>query len=202
MADNRNIGMRSRGVENIALGSARTVVVAALGAPVKETVEDGRTVLWYRSTAGTLADSIYLTEDHVIFISLSHYQTRPSLSTYTVLYGVPERSMWKSAGSLKEVIHVWPSVGRAVVSVGPDATAQVIREDRFSPMSMQEYLGSWGKNLAVNEQATIAGEIVLPPPSVFPSILVASGISVVVLIVLVLLARRKKRFTQTPPLPV
>jgi hypothetical protein len=156
-------------METIKLNTPYTTLVSKLGTPVKEESDGGYRVLYFTSEAPTLADTYYLKNDQVEFVSISHYLKPVSLTEFTGAYGPPVYSVRKYSSGTEDsynlVIHVWPDKGVAVTAVGKTDTAQVIREDHFAVMTKEEYLASWGKEYATHPQATMSSILVTQNPN-------------------------------------
>lgn len=171
-------------------------VLDSLGAPVKETTESGMMVLWYGYNAPTLADFYYFNNESLAFISKSYYQNPKVFSEYLAQYGTPAQSVRKYASddSLMQTVHIWPAAGRAVTTVGSDRNSNVVREDTFAPLTLQQYFTSWGVNIAQNQHVTITNELaqIVSSQAVPIAIMSAGGISLIVVAVAVVLFIRKK----------
>lgn len=154
----------------VTLQSTYTELISLLGKPMLEASAEGQLVLYYQSEAPTLADYYIFEHTRLVFLSHSYYTAPKILTEYTGLYGPPAYSVWKyksdTPDSLRTIVHVWPQSGRAVTTVdGTSQAAHVIREDQFTPVSLTEYLASWGKDVSGHQVATISA-VSSPSPMV------------------------------------
>ncbi len=161
-------------MEATILGLSYEQTVAQLGNPIRETLEEGYRALWYTSKAPTLADVVYLQNGQVAVVSTSYYQNPKKLTEFTQQYGLPMRSVRRYSptvqDSLHQTVHIWPDKGVTVTTIGSSAQSRVIRQDVFSPTTLQAYLAGPGKYLAGNKEATISAE-----PTVMPLVTVGPG---------------------------
>lgn len=145
-------------------GSTYAQIVAELGKPVSEKSDGDIRVLLYGSPSMTLADLYYFQNDRLVVESVSFYKQPKLMELYVLKLGKPAYSVRKyqsgSPDSLNTVVHIWPEKGRAVTTTGT-AQASVIREDQFAPTTLAEYLATWGRDLADNQQVAFAQQEVL-----------------------------------------
>lgn len=148
-------------MSTVLLTTGKLQVVESLGNPVKETTESGMTILWYGYKAPELADFYYFKDENLVLISKGYYQTPKSFREYLSAYGNPDVSVRKYTGedSLQETVHIWASKGHAVTTVGSDKNSSVIREDMYTPVTLQEYFATWGVNIVQNQKVTITNQL-------------------------------------------
>ena len=200
-------------MSNIQLQTTYQDVTIALGMPLGETNDKGFRILSYTSEAPVEADYYFLKGDKVALKSISYYTKPKNFAEYTAVNGTPSYSVQKSKPDtpdpLKLTVHVWPEKGLVVTTIGSTTTSDVIREDIFTPITLREYLSSFGSYLVGNAPATITQPVVTTPTvtkivthSSGPPVYVLFGgvvLSIFLLGVLVVILMRRKMPSSMPP---
>ncbi|HLD01314.1 MAG TPA: hypothetical protein VJC10_00400 [Patescibacteria group bacterium] len=104
----------------------------------------------YSFTTRNLArDDVIITKDNtVIFektITVTESLVHPKISELLKQYGAPEKTVLgsKTYGS-RVIVYIYATMG--VVFVGKPSSGEVLELQQFIPMSVDEYLSSWGKD--------------------------------------------------------
>ena len=149
--------------DQIALGDTASVVEAVAGKPLVDSYTGDMRVMQFGSQAPSLAQYLYLKNDRVIYKSTSWYGVPRSFEHYLSLYGTPDTSLRQYAvsdrDSLAMTVHIWPDKGLTVTTNASFIDSPVIRVDQFSPVSLEEYMATWGKTLTGHERAVTSGRI-------------------------------------------
>lgn len=146
-------------ISTIPLNSTQESVESQLVAPKKQTSRDGMTINWYNSVSATTADLLYFRDGILVFKSLYIRREPRTLKSYTDLLGNPDRTIFKNASDHDdrvERVHVWAQKGTAVISLGEQFDSQVEREMTFVPLTVDEYMATWGASYKDNQIATIS----------------------------------------------
>jgi hypothetical protein len=146
-------------IKSIAIGDQASRIGLLLGEPLTSTESAGLVVHSYTSQAPSYANYVYFSQGQVVFISQSHYQSRTYLSEYIGALGLPETSILRASAEAKDslllVVHIWPQKGKAVTAIGADKHGQVVREDTFSPTTLDQYMDRFGQQLKGHETGTL-----------------------------------------------
>ena len=200
-------------LDKINLSDTHQQVIQILGQPLKETQADDTLILRYGSNAPTLAHYIHLQNNQVVFKSTSTYaDTTQTLQQFIDQHGSPRQSLINADAdthdSLRLTTHVWPDQGMAVTSIGQDPQNQVTRIFEFQSTTLENYLSTWGKNLAGHTIATVPQEAlreVGPSPTPTPKQPLISTLSIILIFLFILiisfisyrLRRRSKTMLQS-----
>lgn len=187
-------------IYSLSIGISREQVLDLVENPIAIEKNDEFEVLVYNSRYAPKRSVITLKDEVVVFTSESMYGENKTLMQLIEQYGAPSQSILTNTSrfdnayiSTPQTIHVWPHLGIASVTDGATTANQVERVDHFSPITLTEYLTSWGKQYARNEIVRLATSSSLPAtpkpaPSVFsPPPLLALSVFVSVVVVLVII---------------
>lgn len=195
----------------IALSSDQRTIIGILGNPLKVTQEAGMTVLWYRSESPYEADLYYLQSGVSVAHSLYVPEKTVSLTQYIERFGAPQASFKRFdrtvQDSLRQIVHLWPSSGVNVTTVGSRSDSYVVREERFSSMTLEEYFAGVGTYVAGNEQVVIiqvspvTSQASVSAQQSFGGFLIPGVLAVIVLLVVFARWRRSERPQQSDQQP-
>lgn len=164
--------------DTVSLHTTYTELITNLGTPLSATETAGLRTVTYVSDAPILSDIYIFDHDDLVYLSHSFYSRPKELQSYISQYGLPGYSVAKypanTHDSLMTYMHVWPDAGRAVTTIGGSGgDVQVIREDQFAPVGLNEYLAKWGTALTGHSVATVSA---LPPVTPQVSYIPTSGL--------------------------
>ncbi|MCB2209866.1 hypothetical protein KQH62_03125 [bacterium] len=124
-------------------------VINQFGEPTSRFAEEENTETFeYPSSLESIPNSFVIQNDTVILIGRSLEENELSLADLVSRYGEPEQSVYSyfMQGSMT---YLYPQTGlAAVVNEGDDS---VLWMQCFIPMTLQDYLNSWGSELPMDD---------------------------------------------------
>lgn len=148
-----------REISTLEIGQSIQSVLHELAEPYDTIRQDEYVLYRFNSSAPSFADFLYSTDGNIVLISDSKHGEELMLQSYIDQLGDPDVSIFlydeSLADSLKQRIHIWASEGKAVITSGSALDSPVLREDTFTPMSLDEYWESWGSTYVGNEEVEI-----------------------------------------------
>lgn len=124
--------------------------LSRFGNPVKaEKTTDGTDVFNYNSEVGDLKNKIYLKEGKVGLIK-EQIWNKESLQGLKTKYGNPQGEYFGEYSVANYKVYLYPTQGLAVIAHIDDGF--ILEKWYFQPMTMQEFLSSWGKELTTEPQ--------------------------------------------------
>jgi hypothetical protein len=155
----------SYAVEIPKLLSSKEAVVQQLGAPLQTLSLAGYEVLWYTSVAPSFADFYYFQNNQLRRISLARQSTKETLDSYTKQLGQAGDSRLAYSGtgdSLVQYVHVWPEKGQAIITSGNASESGVLRSEIFSPVTLENFYQTWGKEFISQAAASTPAKVASP----------------------------------------
>ena len=127
-------------------------VIKNLGEPAKSKTEEGMDVLEYPSTHELMPHAVYV-KDGVVVLVGAHISEDDDFTVSEVIakYGQPAKKTYSyySDGALT---YIYPSRGLALIA---DEDLDVVFEEQcFVPMSLEQYMQTWGKDLPLEDPYT------------------------------------------------
>ena len=132
--------------------TTREEVIRNLGEPAKSEMEEGMEVLEYPSAHELMPHGVYLKDDVVVLVG-AHISEEDDFTVSEVIakYGEPAKKTY-SYYSDGAFTYIYPSRGLALI-VNEDLDV-VFEEQCFIPMSLEEYMQTWGKDLPLENPYT------------------------------------------------
>ena len=129
--------------------STRQDVINQLGEPLKTSVdEQGIENLIYASSLDVLPNSVLIQQDKVVLIGKLVKEEGLQLSAWIAQYGEPEQMTYSFLAQHTKT-YLYPQYGFSVIVSETQDT--IIRVQCFVPMTLQEYLDSWGSELPLED---------------------------------------------------
>lgn len=119
------------------------------GQPVSSEQIGGSTVFSYNSEVGDLKHQVYSDENRVGLIK-EQVWGKENLETYKTKYGLPEGEYFGDYGESNYKVYLYPTKGLAVIAHIEDGF--ILEKWYFEPMSLQDFLASWGKDLTLEPE--------------------------------------------------
>ena len=124
-------------------------VSSQIGDPVSSSDQNGSVVLEYKSDVGDLKHKVYA-QNNTVGLVKEQIWGKEKLEDYQAKYNLPEGEYFGDYQESGYKVYAYPAQGLAVIAAPDDGF--VLEKWYFEPLSLQEFLASWGEGLTLEEQ--------------------------------------------------
>ncbi len=132
--------------------TSREEAIAALGTPISTKTNEGVEMMLYATNSAGQYHTLVVQNGRVGLVSILLAETNPlAWTTVQAQYGVPTATTYSYFQEGTKT-YIYPEKGQAFVAL--EEMDIVLARECFAPMTLEEFMGSWGKSLPADNPFT------------------------------------------------